>query len=250
MARVVLMAAALAVGQVAWAGGTVAIINEGGPTPFLGEIWCTFLEDNGYVCTVFPTTGPDGPLAEFDVVIDMSDEWTDPTGMLADHMRAHKGVIVWGWAPSALGIDADPTVQAWIGANGSSSGGDFLLTTAVDPILGDLPLGSYLEDCADSFCRGVSDTAGHPNAKILARWDRGVGPIGLMRNTWEGGQSVYFTDPFGPPAALHEEILLNAMRELTNPVPAVSEWGMLILALLVVTCGSIVLPRRGTQELT
>jgi hypothetical protein len=104
MSRIVLIAAALALagGEAAWASGTVAIIASD-PHSGVDALWQEFLEENGYECTAFPSTGPEGSLAGFDVVIDMSEKWTDPTGMLAEHMRAHKGVIVWDRLPGRWG---------------------------------------------------------------------------------------------------------------------------------------------------
>jgi hypothetical protein len=121
---------------------------------------------------------------------------------------------------------------------------DLLLTTDVDPILGDLAPGTALKDCQDSLCWAVADTTGHPNAKALARWESGVGPIGLMRNTWEGGESFYFSESFDMSYTLDGEVLLNTMEILTRPVPMVSRWSLVILALFVVSAGSLVIRQR------
>lgn len=79
----------------AHAGGkNVAIIDAGHQTPQTeGEEWCQFLTEHGHACTVFPKEGPTAPLDPFDVVIDMSDVWSDPSGTLGDCVRAGKTVI-------------------------------------------------------------------------------------------------------------------------------------------------------------
>jgi hypothetical protein len=81
----------------------VAVIDyDDAPGWTLGQGWCYLLTDNGHTCTVFPNTGPTGPLDPFDMVIDLSRNWSDPTGMLADCMRAGKTVITWYIAPAVL----------------------------------------------------------------------------------------------------------------------------------------------------
>jgi hypothetical protein len=89
----------------------VAVIDSESTFPSPAERWCIFLGSNGYECTVFPVTGPTTSLEPFDVVVDLSEVWTDPSKMLAEHLRKRKGVIVWHRAPTALGIATDPTVR-------------------------------------------------------------------------------------------------------------------------------------------
>jgi len=189
-----------------------------------GESWCTLLEENGYECSNLPSTGPDGPLDTYDVLINVSRDWSDPEGMLAEFMRAGKGVITWSDVPRVLGINSDPTVQAWIGANAWVQTSGALLSTARDPILGTLPVGTVVLDCGFSVCPALRDTSGHPGAKALAAFGGPESPfIGILRNTWEGGQSVYFTDYISPGYPLDDEIILNAVRVLSQTIPAVSE---------------------------
>ncbi|MEK7780798.1 MAG: S8 family serine peptidase, partial [Verrucomicrobiota bacterium] len=207
-----------------------------------GLTLCSFLTTNGYECTVFPASGPTESLDPFQVIVDVSNVWSDPTDMLADQMRARKGVITWGNAPQALDIIHKPTVRAWIGAGGQTGGSNRLLTTAVDPILGSRPPGTEIADCGDGVCSAVGLTEGHPQAKVLARFVNG-NFVGLLRNTWEGGQSVYLTNFMGPGAG-EDDIILNIFRILSNPIPTVSTWGALLLLLGVLTCGSLVIRHR------
>src|SRR3990172_1232590 len=87
----------------AHAGGkNVAIIDGDQYIPSPGPAWCAFLKQHGHQCTVYPKEGPTGPLDPFDVVIDLSLDWSDPTGVLTDFMRAGKTVITSGGAPYAL----------------------------------------------------------------------------------------------------------------------------------------------------
>jgi len=217
----------------------VAVIDRNGGG---AADWCTFLVTNGYECTIFPATGPTESLDPFQVIVDTSNVWSDPTDMLADQMRKGKGVITWGNAPLALDIIHKPTVQAWIGTDFLSGGSNRLLTTAVDPILGSRPPGTVIADCGDGGCAAVGGTEGHPQAKVLARLENG-NDVGLLRNTWEGGQSVYLTNFMGAGAG-EDDIILNIFRILSNPIPAVSTWGALVFLLGVLTCGSLVLRNR------
>jgi hypothetical protein len=217
----------------------VAVIDRGGSyPPTAGQYWCQFLTDHGYSCTLFPKEGPTAPLDPFDVVVDMSFDWSDPSGTLADFLRAGKTVITTYAAPYALGVDTSPTVQAWIGANASAGGSDKLVTTASDPILGNIPVGAVIADCVDAGCSAVNDTSGHPDAKVLARLEHGQGAIGLMRNIWEGGVSVYMLGFLG------EEIVLNAMQARTLTIPTVTAWGLLALAISIGIAGAVILRDR------
>jgi len=229
----------------AQAGGkNVAVIDNGDGA---GPAWCQFLTEHGHTCTGFPKEGPTAPLDPFDVVIDLSHDWSDPTGTLADCMRAGKTIITWDSAPAALGIDTNATVQAWIGANGFISPVDRLFTTALDPILGNTPVGTQIANCADGPCSGLTDASGHPFAKVLARFTDypfPPPPIGIMRNYWEGGVSVYLTyviSPVWDPST--SWIILNAV-EARNIIPTVSTWGLLALVLGLGVSGTIVLRRR------
>ena len=143
----------------------VAIIDNGiNPS---GTQWCSLLNNNGYECTLFPPSGPTTSLNAFAVVIDMSSEWTDSGHLLADVMASGRGVITRGWAPYYLGIDSDPIVQAWIGANRSSYGTDFFTTTAMDSILGDRPPGTVLGTKASTARRGLTEQQGTPTRRSL-----------------------------------------------------------------------------------
>jgi hypothetical protein len=207
-----------------------------------GPAWCQLLVEHGYACTVFPKEGPTSALDPFGVVIDLSLEWSDPTGMLADFMRAGKTVITVGIVPYALGVDTDATVEAWIGANVYANGSSELRTTDRDPILGNIPPGTVLDDCADSLCPAVNDTSGHPDAKILARYEYGTGTIGIMRNFWEGGISVYLGN-IGPGTPLNEQIVLNAVGVLTL-IPTLSTVGLIALALTMAIAGALIMRHR------
>ncbi|MDO8629357.1 MAG: S8 family serine peptidase, partial [Phycisphaerales bacterium] len=216
-----------------------------GVDDLMGQYWCSFLNENGYECVLFPGSGPTESLDSFAVVIDMSEVWTDPQHALADFLRTGKGVVTWGWAPYALGIDSDPTVQKWIGANHSTAGSGPYTTTAVDSILGSLPPGTELGGCGKFGCTALDDTTGHADAKVLARFTNGPGfVIALMRNRWEGGRSIYVLNEWTFDAPNHSEILLRAMSELSVQIPTTSAWGCLILALSALTAGSIVIKRR------
>ncbi len=236
----------------AHAGGkNVAIIDNGGGSPLTeGERWHQFLTDHGYACTVFPKDGPTGPLDPFDVVIDMSVDWSDPSGALVNFMRAGKTVVTAKNAPYALGLTANPTVQAWMGANASAGGGDALVTVARDPILGDIPPGTEITNCADFPCGAVADTSGHPGAKVLARLEGGAGNVAIMRNIWEGGVSVYITHFVDPGTPLSEEIISNAVRARTLTIPTLNAWALLALGLAVGVAGAIVIRRRRSHWAT
>lgn len=229
----------------AFGGQTVAIIDTDHFIPSLAAGWCAFLQQHGHPCTTFPTSGPTGPLNVFDVVIDMSELWTDPAGELADLMVVGKTVITWGEAPRALGINANPTVQAWIGANEYSGGTEDIITTATDPLLGDIPPGTKIADVNTSLGWGLRYSSGHPHARVLAIWSHPtyVNPkaIGLLRNFWGNGASVYLSDSiYGNTLG---QILLNAVR-IQQLIPTTSTWGLLVMALATVTAGTVIIRRR------
>lgn len=231
--------AALALPGTANAAPRVAVVGFSPP-------WCQLLIDNGYECDILPNEGP-ASLKGYDVVVVLSKNWTDPDGLLPAFLRSGRGVITVGGVPEALGIDTDPVVQAWIGANMSSGCLMNLRTIVTDPMLGTIQPRERLIGCG--IGPAIYDTTGHPNAKILATWYDWLptANIGIMRNTWEGGQSAYLgliTPGSGSP--LHEEIVLSTVRVLSNPIPTVSEWGLVILTLLVLTAGTAVLINRRT----
>lgn len=223
--------------------GNIAVIDTHKSDPPPGSRWCELLEDDGHTCTVFPVTGPDAPLDPFDVIIDLSEQWADPTGMLADAMRAGKGVITWDRAPQALGIQTDAVVQAWVGANGLTGGDGFLETVTTDPILGDLSVGSVIGDCGFAACAALTDTSGHPHAKVLARNTVHIDSIGLMRNAWERGESVYAYR-----GLFEESVILGAIAEVGSKVPAVSTWGVVVTLLLILGVGTIAFRQMHTSS--
>jgi hypothetical protein len=145
-------------------------------------------------------------------------------------------------------VDSDPRVQAWIGANRYTGGDLQIVTTATDQVLGDLPVGTVLGDCAFSVCPALADTSGHSHAKVLAELspvDGGPEAIAILRNYWESGQSVYLTEYIWPNNDLDRAIILNAVRELSRgPIPTVSHWGLAVLALLLLSAASVVIQRR------
>jgi hypothetical protein len=171
--------------------------------------------------------------------------------MLADCMRAGKTVITWYLAPAVLGVRTNPTVQAWIGANWDLHPTGRLFTTALDPILGNTPVGTMVADCSDGTCTGLTDAPGHPFAKVLARFTDWYypqpppPPIGIMRNYWEGGVSVYLANVIGPYTPSTNWIVLNAV-EARNTIPTVSSWGLLALALGLGVAATVVMRRRGS----
>jgi hypothetical protein len=237
---------ACALGAPARAGCKVAVID--GPdtiTPVMvGQLWCEFLNENGHECTLFPITGPTASLDPFQVIFNLSNQWTDPAGSLAGHLRAGKTVITWGFAPDALGIDTNPEVQAWIGATGVGFNSGKLMTVAIDPIFGTMPPGSEILDCALALCTALLGTESFPNSKVLARLEGGNGWPGIHRNSWEDGRSFYFWDWFGPGSQLHEEIMLRTLEESCRPIPAVSTWGVLVFLLVIAIGGSLIVRYR------
>ena len=233
---------AYALAAPARAATKVAVIDSGYSQPVtVGQLWCAFLQNNGYDCTLYPKTGPTEPLNQFDVVVDMSEEWTDPDGILAQHLQKGRGVITWGRAPGALGLSINP----WIGANDTVNSCDELVTLVRDPILGSIPPGTVVAFCGDGPCWNLLDTNGHPDAKVLARFPSYCsGGIGILRNTWEGGQSVYLFEQINPTWVLGEEIVLSTMRTLSRPIPATSLWTLLTMAGALLAAGVTIAARR------
>ncbi len=141
------------------AGTKVAVIDGGPLFPEThGQLWCEFLDANGYDCTLYPVTGPTESLSPFALIIDMSEKWEDAEHRLADALQVGKGVITWGFAPFALRVDKDTVVQSWIGANRFGSGTESCWVTSTDSILGDLPPGTEIANCGKFGCTGLDDT--------------------------------------------------------------------------------------------
>lgn len=231
-------------------GPKVLVIGPG----VADEVWCPFLSDNGYDCQhfeYFPDGDPVPSLDSYEIVLVVSILWEDVDAKLADFLRSGKGVITSADVPSTLGISTDPIVQAWIGANQYIGvGASRAVTIESDAILGDLPVGTQVAECLDPVCTGLADTAGHPEAKVLARFRDGSGDIAILRNSWEGGQSVYLTGLIRPrtnPGDIQNQIILRAVEELTREIPAVSTWGLVLLILLLLTAATLILmPNRRT----
>ncbi len=218
----------------------VAVIDGAG-----GEAWCNIAISNGYECTLFPESGPTGPLDPFQIIVDLSSVWSDPDDLLAEQMRSRKSIITWGDAPQALQLINKPLVQAWMGADGHAGGGDRLLTTAIDPILSGYPIGSEIANASDAGGAALGGTESHPEAKVLARWQNG-NFVGLLRNTWEGGQSVYLTNWLHPQG--NPDIVANLVRVLSNPIPTVTTWGVFSMVLILLIGGSLLLYHRARSD--
>jgi hypothetical protein len=147
-------------------------------------------------------------------------------------------VITWGHAPGALGIGVDPVVRAWIGANGTGQNCDYLLTTQRDSILGSIVPGTEIAFCGDGPCYSLRDATGHPDARVLATFPC-LGGIGVLRNTWGGGQSVYLFGHILPDnAPQHNEIILSTIRTLANPIPASSFATLIVMAAALLISGA------------
>lgn len=225
----------------------VAVIDGGEPEPpTLGEIWCSFLNDNGYECTLFPRSGPTSSLDSFAVVIDMSYEWTDSGHLLAQVMQSGRGVITWGNAPDVLGLENDPVVQAWIGASDATFGSDLIETVTEDSILEGVPPGTTIGNSGKFGSRALNNIVGHDNAKVLARHGGGSSSIALLRNQWIG-QSLYITDGLLLDDVVGQ-ILLRAVNEFSvRTVPSSSTWGMVVLFLGLLCIGSLRIRRTAGQ---
>lgn len=69
--------------------------------------------------------------------------------------------------------------------------------------------------------------------------------FGLMRNTYEGGTAVYYSEPIWPNKPVDRLIILSTVHELAPlPIPTVSHWGLTLSGLLILSAGSIVIHRR------
>ena len=228
----------------------IAVVGESNFTQSL----CALLAGAGHGCITLPITDPMPSFNSYDIIV-TTGGWSDPDKALPDHLRAGRGVITWGDAPRDIGIDSDQLVQAWIGAQSFTWGGNALLTALQDPILGDLPVGTMLENCFDATdCTSLAGVSGHPGAKLLAYygWIEN-GNAGILRNEWQAGRSVYFTSYVGLTNPIHQQIILAAVDELTPPypstIPAASTWGLVALALLLASGASVLLRRRcGTRS--
>ena len=225
-------------------GASVAVIGN-----VVGaEVWCNLLTSNGYECVNLTGIGPVS-LDPCDVVINLG--WSDPDGLLADHMRLGmgKGVITWGDAPDLLGIDTDSTVQDWIGGNAySTTIGPHLIIMEEDPIPGGLEFGYHLWHCEDGPpCSAILDISGHPDAEVIGEYlPRPAEPVdyefAILRNAWMGGQSIFFTEGIVPgDDQVLNDVIVRAVGALTRRVPAVSTWGLAVMALLVLTAGTLVM---------
>jgi len=234
----------------AFAGGSVAVIeadDPGTPSPTTGEPWCGLISANGYSCTLFPNSGPTGPLTGFDAVVDLSPVWADSGGQLPAFLSEGHTVVTHGGAPSALGINSTPSVRAWIGANSISGDGfDHLRTVATDPVLGSIPMGTDVEFCGDAGCPALHGEQTAFGAKSLARFGNGIGGSGILRNIWNGGVAVYLSQPVHPASGnpTHQAIILNAIRARSLTIPALNEWGLVCMALLLVVSATVLIRRR------
>jgi hypothetical protein len=190
------------------ANADIAVIDYvSDPNNTEGQRWCDFLTSHGYSCHVFPAPGPDSSLFDYELVIDLSYEWRDPNHMLADFMRAGKGVITYAGAPCFLGP------PEWVGANGYGNGGGDLVTVSAHPILGSIAPDTVIAECVDGYACGAL-WGELQSAMVLARWSSN-GRIGLLCNEWGGGRSVYLTDPLSPDHPDFPEadgIILRAVR--------------------------------------
>ncbi len=228
-------------------GRNVAVIDNDNQPITEGMVWCEFLMNNGHTCTLFPMEGPSSSLDSFDVVVDLSPVWTDSTGLLPAILSAGKTVITGLRAPAALSLDTDPTVRAWIGANSSAnaSGNDNLVTTASDPVVGNISPGTEIVDC-DGGCSAVRDPSGHPGAKVLALFMPLSDPykIGILRNDWESGLSIFISD-IAPHSndAYGKQIALAAVTARPLVIPTVTSWGLLAMTLGLLIVGTIVIRR-------
>jgi hypothetical protein len=212
-------------------------------------VYCNFLVEAGFECVPIPIGEPVPELDGYDVILATSSQWQGAAERLTDLMRGRKGVITFRAVPAGLGINTNPLVQAWVGANQAWQSDGPMVSTQWDPIMAPHPPGTEVDQCNFFPCEGLRDITGHPSTKVLAvySWSGGE-TIGILRNTWQGGQSVYFGGFIGPGWDVHEQIIVNAVRELSRgPVPAVSHWGLAVLALLTLAAGSVVI--RGRNRL-
>jgi len=216
-------------------GARVAIIDTNQYSPSLGQRWCDYLAQIGNQCTVFPTAGPTSSLDPFTVLIDLSEIWSDPNGEIADFLHAGKGVILWNNAPAPLGFESNPTVRAWLGMSQLAGGSDRLSIIATDPITVPLVSGTYICDCPEEPCAALAGPTG--DVKLIAQYSRAPGPYGIVRNSWEGGKTVFLPDCIQEPYV----IVANAVRELDTGIPATSGVGLAVLFIALPVAGYLVL---------
>ncbi len=230
----------------AQAGCRIAVIDGGPSSPVnSGQGWCDFLNENGHECTLFPITGPTDDLESYSIVLDCSQQWSDPMGVLPNHLRKGKTLILWGDAPVALGIASDPQVQALVGASGEGIDSSKLLTVATDPIFGAMPPGSEVGDCAASLCTGLLGTEAFASSKPLARFSFGTGLVGIHRNTWNGGRSFYLSDGFTAPSTIQRQLMLRIIETSCAPIPVMSIWGAVVMGVILAIASSLILRRRA-----
>lgn len=220
----------------AHAGARVAVIDEINTGAAQG--WCNYLVQFGHQCTVFPVTGPTSSLDPFTVLIDLSEVWADPDNKIADFLRAGKGVILWKNAPYGLGLNANPTVQAWVGMSHILGSEGHMETITTDPVIGPYEPGFDLCDCWEP-CTAFTGPIG--NVKLIGEFfnPNTTGAFGMVRNEWEGGKSVYLPQCITPPIP----IVLNAVREMDSGIPTVSLAGTILMMMSLVCAGCLLLHR-------
>jgi hypothetical protein len=179
--------AILCLGVACPAGEDVAVIHYRTSDHGPGLEWANFLWQAGYSVWLLEANAP-GPLDAYDVIVDLSYEWSDPAHQLAAAMCAGRGVLVFGGAPLYLGINADPVVKSYLGANAYANGGYDLASVTADQLVGDCAPGTVLFHCNGPACGALS---GATTANVLARWSGGAGTIGMLNNTWCSGRSAF-----------------------------------------------------------
>lgn len=232
------------------AGLNVAVVDGYFPKPpsqTIGELWCDLLVADGNTCTLFPISGPTMPLIGFDTVVVLSPLWIDPNAELQSFLQAGKTVVTWGGVPETLGIESNPNVRDWIGADSLEFDGfDGLRTVVGDPILGSITVGTDLEYCGDMGCPVLHGEHTTGAARVLARYGNGTSGVGVLRNIWMGGVSVYLSGQINPGSGnpLHQTIIVTSAKARALSVPAISRWGALLVASGLIGGGILVLLRR------
>ena len=82
-------------------------------------------------------------------------------------------------------------------------------------------------------------------------WTNGLGvPMGVDSSVAEDTEAAEPEDPtdvtFPPGTELPEDYIL-VEYVCTQPIPAISHWGMIVMTLLVVTAGAVILIRRRVR---